>query len=79
MKTSFYLSLLYIYMYIYFSVHERTFLLLGRVSYRGWNVVGRYQPMYLWGGICVAEDWIDIASKAGKFRETSSCLYAESE
>lgn len=74
---SFYLSLFF---NIYFSVHdERTFLLLGRVSYRGWNVVGRYQPMYLWGGICVAEDWIDIASKAGKFRETSACLYAESE
>lgn len=45
-------------MYVYFFFFARvarTFLLFGRVSYRRWNVVERYQPMYLWGGICVAE------------------------
>lgn len=53
----FYLSLIYIYKYVYFSLHKsRTNVSsLSRVSYRGWNVVKRYQPMYLWGGICVAE------------------------
>lgn len=59
LKCSFFTSLLYIYIYkyVYFSLHKsRTNVSsLSRVSYRGWNVVKRYQPMYLWGGICVAE------------------------